>query len=210
MKFLNFDRILCLSPHPDDVEYSMSGIVLKYQDTQFDILCLSAGGETDITTGDHRNKEIFNVWNKSGVNNYKLYFSPYVCLKDIDVDEWIDYIETQILGNSNYNCIIGPSECDSHFEHVLVSTFMMPLTRIDPYSIIQYKSPSTLDSWIPNLFVSIEEQYDIKKKMLDEFKSQLHRTYFDSNIIDRFHDHFQSSKKGKKFVELYKIVSLYE
>ena len=40
MKLLNFNRVLCLSPHPDDVEYSMSGTIMKCTDTIFDIVCL--------------------------------------------------------------------------------------------------------------------------------------------------------------------------
>ena len=47
MKFLNYDRVLCLSPHPDDVEYGMLGTILKYKDTQFDIIVLSQGGDFD-------------------------------------------------------------------------------------------------------------------------------------------------------------------
>ena len=50
MKFLNFNKVLCLSPHPDDVEYSMGGTIIKYTDTHFDILCLTHVG---IVTGKH-------------------------------------------------------------------------------------------------------------------------------------------------------------
>ena len=38
MKLLNLNRVLCLSPHPDDVEYSMLGTIIKHQDTIFDVL----------------------------------------------------------------------------------------------------------------------------------------------------------------------------
>ena len=41
MKFLGFNKVLCLSPHPDDVEFGMMGTILKYTNTVFDILCLS-------------------------------------------------------------------------------------------------------------------------------------------------------------------------
>ena len=44
MKFLNFNRVLCLSPHPDDVEYSMLGTIIKHSSTTFDVLCLTKGG----------------------------------------------------------------------------------------------------------------------------------------------------------------------
>ena len=38
MKLLQFNKVLCLSPHPDDVEYSMSATIKKFQDTQFDLI----------------------------------------------------------------------------------------------------------------------------------------------------------------------------
>ena len=37
MKFLGMDKVVCLSPHPDDVEYSLSGTVLKYYETKYKI-----------------------------------------------------------------------------------------------------------------------------------------------------------------------------
>jgi len=40
-RFLNFNRVLCLAAHPDDVEYGMLGSIMKYTDTKFDILVLS-------------------------------------------------------------------------------------------------------------------------------------------------------------------------
>ena len=30
-KFLNFNKVLCLSPHPDDVEYAMLGSMIKFK-----------------------------------------------------------------------------------------------------------------------------------------------------------------------------------
>ena len=54
MKFLNYDRVLCLSPHPDDVEYGMLGTILKYKDTQFDIIVISQGGDFDNTSNINR------------------------------------------------------------------------------------------------------------------------------------------------------------
>ena len=57
MKFLNYDRVLCLSPHPDDVEYGMLGTICKYKDTKFDIFVLSQGGDFDDTTSKERHLE---------------------------------------------------------------------------------------------------------------------------------------------------------
>ena len=62
MKFLNFDRVLCLSPHPDDVEYGMLGSICKFKDTTFDILTTSIGGNFDKSSGESRFRECEKVW----------------------------------------------------------------------------------------------------------------------------------------------------
>ena len=210
MKFLNFDKILVLAPHPDDAEYSISGTILKYKDTHFDILCLTDGGDCDITTvKNERQSEIINSWNVSNPPNITLFFTPNVYLKEKSEEEWIQYIET-IHDISSYNCILSPSELDSHFEHRIISGFTSPIVRSHSCGIIQYKSPSTLDFWTPNLFVSIDSQYELKMQMLLEFKSQLHRPYFKRKVLDGFHTHFQCMKKGMNFIESYKILTAYE
>lgn len=210
MKFLNFNKVLCLSPHPDDVEYSMSGVVLKHPETHFDLLCLTQGGDCDETTGFDRTIEMANAWNVSGAKNFTIHFSDCRLLKDKDVDQWIHYIEKNYTNKWNYDCLMTTSEHDSHFEHVIVSSFCAPLSRIKPYSIIQYRSPSTLETWIPNLFVSLEDLFETKKKMIREFKSQINKPYFSDELLNGFHTNFQSLKKGKGFVEFYKIVTFYE
>lgn len=210
MKFLNFNRVLCLSPHPDDVEYSMAGAVLKYKDTHFDILCLTQGGDCDKTTGHDRITEVYNAWSTVEAGNYALHFSDTKLLKDRDVDQWINYIETHFTNNYTYDCVMTTSEHDSHFEHAVVSTLAAPLSRIKPYSIIQYRSPSTLETWVPNLFVSLDNLLDSKKGMLQEFKSQIDRPYFTDAVLNGFHTNFQCMKKGKGYVESYKIITSYE
>jgi LmbE family N-acetylglucosaminyl deacetylase len=210
MKFLNFNRVLCLSPHPDDTEYSISGVVLKHPDTQFDILCLTQGGDCDSTSGDTRIREVIESWSTTSATNYSLYFSGTKYLKEKAVDEWIHYIEQNFTKKFDYDCIMTTSEYDSHFEHVLISSFAAPLSRVKPYSIIQYRSPSTLDKWTPNLFVSLGDFYYNKKRMLQEFKTQNHHEYFSEFVLDGFHTNFQCMKKGLGFVESYKIITMYE
>ena len=210
MKFLNFNRVLVLAPHPDDAEYSVAGVILKHPATHFDVLCLTQGGDCDTTTGESRIQEVLNAWSVSESENCHLHFSDEKLFKHKDVDQWIHWIETNFTKKFDYDCIMTTSEYDSHFEHVIVSSLAAPLSRINPYSIIQYKSPSTLETWIPNLFVSLKEFYYIKKKMLNQFESQIHRPYFSDDVVNGFHTNFQCMKKGKGFVESYKIITAYE
>ena len=215
MKLLNYDRVLCLSPHPDDVEYSMSGTILKCSDTTFDVLCLTNGGDFDKTTGISRLDEVRSVWEVSNANNVNLHFSDVKYMKDKTEDSWVNYIETKFLKEHSYDCIITTSEIDSHFEHKIVRNLGPALTRgIWPnrdyaVSIMEYKSPSTLDTWIPNLFVDIESVYHTKLKMLQKFKSQQHHKYFDRRSLDAFHTNYQCSKKNMFEVEQFRIVNTF-
>ena len=64
MKFLNANKVLCLSAHPDDAEYGALGSIIKFNKTQFDVLVLSGGGDFDDTTGYSRLEECQSIWSE--------------------------------------------------------------------------------------------------------------------------------------------------
>ena len=209
MKFLGFNKVLCLAPHPDDVEYSMGGTIIKHYNTHFDILCLTQGGDCDETTSDSRLDEVRNSWESTGIININLHFSPYKLLKEKGEDEWVNYIETNFVNKNNYDCICTTSAHDSHFEHKTVSNLGWPLTRIKSISLVEYYSPSTLENWTPNTFIDVSETYKLKLNMLKEFTSQQHRSYFKEDTIKGFHTNFQCSKKGTELVEQFNLKQLF-
>ena len=84
-----------------------------------------------------------------------------------------------------------------------------PLTRIKSISLVEYCSPSTLEIWTPNTFIDISNEYNIKLRMLNEFTSQQHRSYFKEDTIKGFHTNFQCSKKGTKLVEQFNLRQLF-
>ena len=57
--------------------------------------------------------------------------------------------------------------------------------------------------------VDIENTYGKKKLGLISFVSQLHHTYFNTDILDSFHNNYQCCKKGMNQVEQFKIKNLY-
>ena len=208
MKFLNFNKVLCLSPHPDDVEFGMMGTILKYTNTVFDILCLSSGGDFDKTTGKSRLQEIKNVWGNN--NNVNLFFSKKKYIRDLKHDAWVNFIENTFTNNNEYDCLFVPTKEDSHFEHKIVNELAFPLTRIKNLSILEYRTPSTLDSWSPNTFTDITEYFNEKYDKLQIFESQKNRWYFQLPQLKSFHSNFQSYKKGIKYVEQFNTVQLYK
>ena len=206
MKFFNFNKVLCLSPHPDDVEYAMLGTILKYPDTKFKLLQLAQGGDCDPSTNELRLDEVKNVWKKSECNNIDIKFTEYSLIKELTEDKWINMIEKYL---DDVDAIFLPNESDSHFEHRLISGFGKALIRDKAINLIQYYTPSTQETWSANVYVDIESQYDIKINCLSEFKSQTHRYYFRDDVLRAFHSDYQCAKKKIHYVEKYKILDLF-
>jgi N-acetylglucosamine malate deacetylase 1 len=209
MKFLNFNKVLCISPHPDDVEYSMLGTILKYTDTAFHLFQMSQGGDCDPSTNETRLLEVQHVWKTANTSNINLHFTDFKFIKDLQEDQWINMIE-RLVAQLDVDAICLPTETDSHFEHRYVANFGPALIRNKKISLIQYYTPSTQDEWNPNLYIDINDVYDIKIDSLKEFKSQLHRYYFRSDVLRAFHSDFQCSKKAIHYIEKYKIINLYK
>lgn len=199
MQFLNSEKILCISPHPDDVELSMSGSIMKFSDTKFDILCLTSGSEGDSTSSNKRLDEVKNFWN--GINNVKLIFSENKFSNEKSQEKWLNYID-QIINEDDYDVLICPSKYDSHFEHVLFYNVCLSATRDKPISFLTYNTISTQRNWIPNIHVDITENFDTKwKRIVSSFISQKKHAYLEEETFESFHTDFSSRKKGVKYTE---------
>jgi LmbE family N-acetylglucosaminyl deacetylase len=211
MRFLNFNKVLCLSPHPDDVEISMMGSIIKSTDTHFDILCLTKGGAKgfDETNELDRRGEIREVWKEASCNNISLFNSKYNYFEDTNEPGWINYIENEFIKKNKYDCIFIPTADDSMFEHRYVSGFGAPLCRASRIGLIEYHISSTLNTWQPNLFISVKKEYNTKLTALKHFKSQSGKGYFKKQILDAFHSNFQCSKRGLNLVEQFKVIEIF-
>ena len=134
MKFLNFNKVLCLGAHPDDVEYGMLGSMCKFTDTEFDILVLSEGGDFDKSTGKDRQTECENIWNK--INNVNGGFTNVKHVVNHQEDEWVNILESGGHVSEDYDCIFTLPNEDSHFEHRIVNGMTPALVRHKKIGII--------------------------------------------------------------------------
>ncbi len=205
MKFLNFNKVLCLGAHPDDVEYGMLGSMCKFIDTEFDVLILSEGGDFDKSTGKNRQIECRGIWDK--IPNVNGRFTDVKYVVNHTEDEWVNILETGNYISDEYDCIFTLSREDSHFEHRIVNNMTPALVRHKRIGIISYRTPSTLDNWIPNFYVEID--LDEKVEHLKAFESQLYKPYFSENSFKSFHSNYQCFKKNMKYVELFRVEIIY-
>lgn len=208
MKFLNFNKVLCLSPHPDDVEYSMSGTIAKFKSTTFDVYCLTNGTSTDSSTNKTRLDEVQSFWLLYNVNNVNLILPEVANFEHYNTAEWTTCLDHIKLNGYDAVCTTSPK--DSHQEHIFVNSLATSIARNSCLSIIEYRSPSTLHSWIPNYFVDINKQLNCKISSLQSsFISQMDSIYFSTTCIHSFHTDYNCLKRNLQFVEQFKIKTLY-
>ena len=212
MKLFNFNKVLCLSPHPDDVELGMLGTIMKYHKTSFSVLCITKGGTKCLneSNGVNRVMEVHRAWEMAALKNVNVGFADCDFIEDKDRDPgWINYIENKFIKNGDYDCILVPTKDDSMFEHRFVNGLAPALVRSLPISVIEYRTPSTLNSWQPNLFIDIDKFYNKKLEVLKCFISQQEKPYFARSTLDMFHANFQCGKKGINNVEQFKILEMH-
>jgi len=131
-------------------------------------------------------------------------------VKDFQEDLWISLLEKEYLQREEYEVIFAPSSSDSHFEHRIVNRLAPPLSRLEKISLVEYCSPSTLEEWIPNLFVDVGDTFELKLEALKAFESQKNRKYFSELTIRNFNTNFRCSKRGLRYVEQFRINQIYE
>ena len=205
MKLLKWNSVICFSPHPDDIEASMGATILKYTDTKFTSVVFSTGSVNDPVTNESRWEECNQYW--KGIEHLDQRFLAPL-LSNYSEEEWINLLE-KTFSLKNFDAIFLPSNVDTHYEHRLVHGIGMALTRSTPVSIVEFKSPSTLDSWIPNMFVEIGDYAHEKVRRLTQFKSQ-QKLYFQPEYMKAFHSHVNSIKKQIVVTEPFRIITLYD
>lgn len=191
---------LVLSPHPDDAEYSVSGTILKSND-YWKVVTLSSGGDNDDTTSHSRLDESEEFWSDMGN-------VCHIGMNSKTIDQYRDYELVAIIDDllDNVDTIYVPPLEDNHFEHRRISEAARTTTRGKPITLIEYYTPSTRSTWVPNLFVDIDEyMYEKDYNLHLYFRSQNDRFYFREENIEIFHEDYFCRLRGLDKVEKFRV-----
>lgn len=195
---------LVLSPHPDDAEYSISGTVWRKYNEAWRIVTLSSGGDNDATTSHERLDESHKFW--ANFPNVK-----HTGLNSKTIDEQKDYelvalIDGLLKEYESIKEIYVPPLDDNHFEHRKVSEAARAATRGLPITLIEYYTPSTRSTWVPNMFSDILNfSYEKDRLLHDCFQTQEGRFYFSEKNIEIFHEDYFCRLRGLDRVEKFRI-----
>ena len=121
----------------------------------------------------------------------------------------LEFIMAKVL-SGDYDCILSLPAQDSHFEHRMVNHIAYALVRGTKCGIVTYRTPSTLEEWIPNFHIQVEEHIDEKVDILRRnFVSQRDKLYFQEDMILDFHTNYLCSKVGAGYVESFRVERLF-
>ena len=185
------ERILIISPHPDDETFGCGGLILKAMDSGSDIkvVLVSVGsvlqyidiGEKKEVTSEKRMVEFVSAMKYLGIDNYKVldfdgFHSKLDTLPRVDL---INSFEIEI-NNFNPTTVVLPA-ISYHQDHEAV--FEAGFTACRPkfntirnvwgYNSLGITWSLERDKFHPNIYVDITKHIDKKLDAIEIYQSQL-------------------------------------
>ena len=186
-------KILFVSAHPDDIEFSCSGLIknlLKKNEVYFLICTNGALGDPKV----QRIKELKDVLRQyKKIGNIKC---SLLNLKECEITRKDTIFLEEKIKEIKPDIIFTHWNEDTHQDHIIVSENIKSICYRNNINLIFFDSVSSLN-FKPNLFLPID--FSFKKKIIKKFKST-YKKYF--NKIKKRALYY--SDNDEKFYEVYK------
>jgi LmbE family N-acetylglucosaminyl deacetylase len=199
----SYDRVLAVGAHPDDVEFSCLGYLMKLEQSGSEITVFIA---SNGSAGDPTSSELRIAESHSSLDCIK---SEILCEHTSGIS-YSDYerLSVRLRGiilERVPNLVLVHSQHDTHQEHKLIREILMTAARRHPCTILSYKSVSVTSSYEENYFVNISDNIEKKISQVQRHKSQSHHEYMSTALIREFHVSWFAKMRGFDFVESYHL-----
>lgn len=203
---MEFKSILAIGAHPDDIELSCFGFLLKQQKLGSNIHAFIASPDslTENPKTEIRTKESQEAFSLIPESNLFIRTTNNINMENYQ--EICDQIRNMAISN-NIDLVIVHYPKDTMQEHRLLNEITMTALRRLPVSIFLYKSPSTI-KFIPNLFVDINKEYDAKVKAISCHKTQANKEYMHPDSIKIFNQGWDGKSIGIDIYEQFNILRM--
>lgn len=196
-------NILAIAAHPDDIEISCLGYLLKEnkeKKSKISVFIASSGSLKDTTSGINRIRE-----SKKALKCIKDINFNYRSNKGIKISDFekISNKIRKLIIDINPDEILVHDPNDTHNEHSLVYDIVKTASRRLAINLIRYQSVSSSNSFKANLYIDVKDYLAIKKKSLKFHKSQQFHEYFSDKYIESFHNNFFAYNRGIKISEAF-------
>lgn len=199
-------KCLCICPHPDDESIGMGGVLSLYPDL-FDVILLTDGrkgikGLSESEVVRIREEEFKCALNIAKIKNHS-------CLKAEDKHLLENFELFKTLDLEKYDYIFVPNIIDQHPDHkavsLLLNEFLDSGGKVkEDLQVCFYEVWSTLG--LVNSYVDISDVIDIKKAMINCYKSQTAQKDYEYHAIGL--NQYRGMFKDKKYVEAFCVLSV--
>jgi len=194
---------LAVGAHPDDIELGCAASLALFKKHGFIVHLLvmtkgEASGNPSVREDECRqSSKLLNV--------DSLHFGD---LADTGVHfckETVNIIES-IINETNPGIIFGPTIKDTHQDHQGTGQAVLAAGRRSK-KILLYEGASTLREFIPQVFIDVEETFDIKLKATQVFSSQLDKsgTFARASKAIEGLAKFRGYQAGVNFAEAFEV-----
>ncbi len=196
-------NILAIGAHPDDIEISCLGYLLKENKenkSKISVYIASCGSLKDSTSGFKRIKESNDAL--KCIKSLNFNYTNQKGIKIKDFEKTSNKIRKLIL-DIKPDEILTHDPNDTNQEHSLVYDITKTASRRLNLDLIRYRSISSTNDFKANLFVDVKKYLSTKKKSLQFHKSQKNRLYFADDYIESFHNNFFAFNRGMQITEAF-------
>ena len=188
VKVMDFEKVLVISPHPDDDILGVGGFLKKLSIEGKDILIVTVSGHLpplyDPECFNITQREAKEAYNIIGINNFEYWKIPATMISDLPINQFNSKFE-EVIKEYKPSLVLCPFP-DRHIDHKLIFDAVMVATRpvgdganikilaaYETLSETHWNAPHIESNFIPNWIIDISDTIEYKKRALKCFKSQI-------------------------------------
>lgn len=204
-KIKSNDKVLILSPHPDDESIGCGGLLLEHAN-QCKVVCLTDGRLGDSTMSMNeliriRKEEFINAMKFAKVDDYQF-------LNVHDGNLLNEFNKFTDINFNDFDFIFIPNVLDNHLDHKAVGIHLAKILKLNKSmcNICMYEVWNALS--LPNCYLDISNKYQKKKKLILFYRSQTKYVDFHNRILSL--NNYRGMSIGVEYAEVYSCVTVDE
>ena len=201
---MNYESILAIGAHPDDVEYGCLGFLLANKNqSNIHVYVASVGSVADPTPGRIRVEETSRALSILTPKNLEIRHKKGII--DENFQEILSDLE-YLIEKTRPTLILTHGPHDTHQEHKLLYDISISAARRKKLSMLRYSIVSNTSYFQPNYFFEFSEEIlNQKMHQLSYHKTQADKNYMTKEFLINYHLRPYSYLHGIKYCEAYEV-----
>ena len=205
MNLFEGKNVLCISPHPDDVEFGCGGTIHRLIQLGNNVRLLVMSNCEDSLI-HNTNKELTVELNSSckilGIKEIKTFDFQVRNLWKYQTEICNIFYHLNIEGPPDV--VFMPSSYDIHQDHSIIYECGSRIFKTT--SMLGYELPWNCFNFSPDMYVGLdEENVDVKLNAICQYRTQMHKRYSSSEYTKGTLS-FRGQQINKKYAEAFEVI----